>query len=229
MPHRIRKMREKIAARKSAAVADTQSSNPLLADLEAKLRADIADLKSITSMQHRHFAKKDKVPKYWHYVSGIVSQDVAINDPITRLMLVWSADAMMIDEFLEIAHYMVKHNIPMPEGFNTPLTTSITDLAKTMLAHEGNDQFKAVTATKAEEIYQLVNSIEAPEMKPNDQSYAKFLKELGRKVEALQSKSGLTRAKGYYEEALNLDPNIGVKQDLKRIEKQLEEAEKAPE
>lgn len=224
MPHRIRKMREAIVAQNSAATAQSQSNNPVLLDLETQLRADQAELKSIISVSHKHFAKKDKVPKYWHYVSSIISKDVAINDNIVRIMLVWSADAMLFDEFIQIARYMVKFNIPMPGGFTVPLTTFITDSAKTMIAHEENEQFKAITATKAEEIYQIVNAIEAPEMKPYDQSYAKFLKELGRKVEALQSKSGLTRAKGYYEEALSLDSNIGVKQDLKRIEKQLEEA-----
>ncbi|UNM95500.1 phage terminase small subunit [Ignatzschineria rhizosphaerae] len=228
MPHRIKKMREAIAAQISAAVAETQSTNPILAELEGNLRGDILEMKSMESMQHRHFAKKYKVPKYMHYVSGIVAQDVAVNDPITRMMLVWSADAMLIDEFIQIARYMVKFDIPMPEGFKVSVQTFITDSAKTMTAHDGNDQFKAITATQAEEIYQIIASIEAPEQQPNDQSYAKFLRELGKKVEALKSKASFQRAKEYYEKALELDQKVGAKNDLERVNKQLNDSEKVP-
>ena len=227
MPHRIKKMREAIAARNSAAVAETQSINPLLAELESQLRADILEMKSMESMQHRAFAKKYKVPKYWHHVSGIISQDQAINDNITRLMLVWSFDAMLIDEFLQIAKYMLKFNIPMPADFNTSLSSFITDSGRVMTAFEGNEQFKAITATQAESIYELIASITEPERQPNDQSYAKFLKELGKKVEDLESISALKRAKGYYEKALQLDEKVGVKQDLTRITKKIEELETA--
>lgn len=228
MPHRIKKMREAIAARNSAAVADMQSNNPLLAELESQLRADILEMKSMESMQHRAFAKKYKVPKYWHHVSGIISQNQAINDNITRLMLIWSFDAMLIDQFLQIAAYMVKFNIPMPEDFNTSLSSFITDSGRVMTAYESNDQFKAITATQAESIHELITSITEPERQPNDDSYSKFLKELGKKVETLESISALKRAKEYYEKALQLNEKVGVKQDLARVIKKIEELETAP-
>lgn len=225
MPLRLKRMREMIVAQNSAAIAQTHSDNPVLASLENDLRKDIAEMKQMESFHHRAFAKREKIQKYWHHVSGVISQKEAVNDNITRMMLVWTADAMLIDEFLQIAKYMMQFDISLPNGFKTSLSSFITDQGKTMVAHEGNEQFKPITATKAENINELITSIADAERQPNDESYAKFLKELGKKVEALESLSALKRAKEYYEKALTLNEKVGVKQDLTQITKKIESLE----
>lgn len=225
MPHRIRRMREKIAARNIAAASQAHSANPVLAELEQELKKDIAELKTMESFSHRAYAKRDKFKNYWHHVSGVIAQDTAVNDPITRTMLVWASDALLVDEFIAIATYMVNYEIDMPSNFNTSLTSFIADSGRTMLAYEASEHFKPITATNGEMINALIESIEAPERQPNDEAYAKFLKELGRKVEALESPSALKRAHGYYEKAIQLHEKVGVKQDLTRINKKLDELE----
>lgn len=220
MPLKLKRMREVIVARQRAATSETQSDNPVVAELETALKNDIASLKTMESIHHRAYAKREKFAKYRHYVSGIIQQERAINDPITRMMLVWASDAFLIEEFIKIATYMIKFDLSLPEGFKTSLSSFIADSARAMLTTE-SEQFKAINATDAERLNALIESIEDPERQPNDEAYAKFLKELGRKVEALGSQSALSRAKAYYEKAQTLNENVGVKNDLKRVEKAL--------
>lgn len=218
MPLNLKRMREAIVAHNRAAVADNRSANPVIAQLEADLKKDIAELKMMESFQHRAYAKREKFNNYWHYVQGIIKQNEAINDNVTRTMLVWSADAQLVEPFIAIATYMLKFDIPMPGGFKTSLASFIVDSGRSMLTTE-NEHFKGITATEGEKINALIESIQTPEQQPNDEAYSKFLKALAQKVEALDSLSALKRAGSYYEKALMLNEKVGVKQDLTRVTK----------
>lgn len=224
MPLKIRRMREEIAARKSAAVM-TQSADPIVAQLEADFKKDIADMKLMPSLHHRAYAKRERFEKYWHYVSGIINRDEAINDSLTRWMLVWAADAKLFDQFLAIAEYMFRFHIPLPEGFTTPLTSFFVDAGEEMLMSE-NEMLKPITATDGEKLNALIESIEDPRDQPNDDAYANFLKVLGNRVAELNTLAALKRAAAYYEKALMLNSKIGVKQDLSRINREIEKLEK---
>lgn len=225
MPLRIKRMREEIAARKSAAVM-TQSADPVVAQLEADFKKDLADMKLMPSLQHRAYAKRERFAKYWHYVSGIVARDEAINDNLTRWMLVWAADAKLFDEFLAIATYMLRFNIQLPSDFKkTPLTSFFVDAGYDMLLAE-NEMLKPISATDGEKLNALIETIDDPRLQPHDQAYAKFLKELGSRVEELGTLIALKRAVTYYEKALMLNEKVGVKQDIARVNKEIEKLEK---
>lgn len=209
MPFRLRDVQQ----RKSAIVQKSNEQNREAVSLLADLQNDLTVLKSFDGRPHKLAYKRERFPHYMPWVNGLIEGDCGGRDKVLQYMFVWAIDIGEIDQFLKIAAYMEKHQIDPP--FETKLPTFISDNARENLNHLTLD-----------EAILLADFIADKDVQEN--SYAQFLRGLGEKIlesEALDER-GAHLVMKYWRKALMLDPNVGIKKRLEKLEKEWEVKDK---
>ena len=169
------------------------------------------DLSNIQSMEKRAEYKKQILPDYLPWIEGALKAGTGKQDNVLMMWQVWAIDCGEYHLALEIADYAVHQQLKLPEQFDRTLGT--------MLAEEFADAAKFAQA--AGETFELaylqrVQDITQDEDMP-DQSRARLLREIG----LLLAESDPENALATMERALQLDINIGLKGEVKKLRKQL--------
>ena len=169
------------------------------------------DLSNIQSMEKRAEYKKQILPDYLPWIEGALKAGTGKQDNVLMMWQVWAIDCGEYHLALEIADYAVHQQLKLPEQFDRTLGT--------MLAEEFADAAKSAQA--AGETFELsylqrVQDITQDEDMP-DQSRARLLREIG----LLLAESDPENALATMERALQLDINIGLKGEVKKLRKQL--------
>ena len=169
------------------------------------------DLSNIQSMEKRAEYKKQILPDYLPWIEGALKAGTGKQDNVLMMWQVWAIDCGEYHLALEIADYAVHQQLKLPEQFDRTLGTR--------LAEEFADAAKFAQA--AGETFELaylqrVQDITQDEDMP-DQSRARLLREIG----LLLAESDPENALATMERALQLDINIGLKGEVKKLRKQL--------
>ena len=162
-------------------------------------------------MEKRAEYKKQILPDYLPWIEGALKAGTGKQDNVLMMWQVWAIDCGEYHLALEIADYAVHQQLKLPEQFDRTLGT--------MLAEEFADAAKSAQA--AGETFELaylqrVQDITQDEDMP-DQSRARLLREIG----LLLAESDPENALATMERALQLDINIGLKGEVKKLRKQL--------
>lgn len=215
MPHRLRKVRERIAARKGSA---SQEETPLKIELEKELQNDLVVLKRFDSVKKKAAYKAERLPRYIDWVNGRIEADRGEPDRIVTYMLAWTIDTGNIGPFIEIARYMLTHDLDAP--FETKLPSFIADNAR---AH--------IEELSIEEGLTIATLIKGRDV--NDQAHAKFLRALGEKIEAERGDEITLEEKrtvlAIFTKAVEFDANVGVKKRAELLAKEIADLEAAEE
>jgi len=112
----LRKRAAQEAARTApAALMDGLTSYELML---AKLQQDQLRLKQVQSQQNKAKVKAELLPDYVPYVDGILAAGQGAQDDVLVTIMVWRFDAGDYAGGLDIAEYVISHNLQTPNRFN---------------------------------------------------------------------------------------------------------------
>ena len=198
----------------------TAGPNQAYRMLQLKLREDKQALKSKQSIQAKIELKRELVGHYDEWINATLTAGKGDQDNLLTTLMLWHIDIGSFERALDIADYAMTHKLKMPDAHQRTLATvvaeEIADTAKKLAASgEIND----------EQIAQVLraSTITAEEDMP-DQVRAKLSRQVGELTEAVNPVFALDN----FQNALKFDENSGVKGSIKRLEKQLKDAELKP-
>ena len=184
--------------------------------MKAALIEHRRQLHDIQSIERKIEFKREILPEYTAYLGGVLAADAGANDDVLTTVLVWYFDIGDLTNGLHLAHYAIKHNLTMPDQYkrSVPAIAAEESATAAMIALGGLVEEENTEQLKQN--YQLLQGAleltEAHDM--HDQIKAKLNKALGSYAEALGE---LEAALGYYERALELNANVGVKKNIQQI------------
>lgn len=112
----LRKRAAQEAARTApAALMDGLTSYELML---AKLQQDQQRLKQVQSQQNKAKVKAELLPEYVPYVEGVLAAGQGAQDDVLVTIMVWRFDAADYAGGLDIAEYVIRHNLQTPNRFN---------------------------------------------------------------------------------------------------------------
>ncbi|SEI83653.1 Phage small terminase subunit [Azotobacter beijerinckii] len=219
----------KRAAKEAAASAPAHSmAGATTYELQLlQLAQDRARLKQIQSEQGKAELKRQLLPAYAPYVEGVLSAGQGAQDEVLTTLMVWRMDAGDYAGALDIAEYVLRHGLLMPDRFAR--TTGC------LVAEEiANAALKAQKAggTFDLAVLERTQKLTAAQDMP-DEARAKLLLATGRAT--LDGEApGLPRLLigiDLLKRAIDLHSSCGGKKDLERAERLLKNiaAPEAPE
>lgn len=190
--------------------------------MQAALFEDYRRLKATQSMERKAEIKRELLPKYVDYVNGVLEAGQGAQDDVLMRVMLWRIDAGDIAGAVAIARYALQHDLNPPDQFARStaaiLAEEVAEQALKQLESEDTD----VDALLSQliEVESLTLSADM-----HDQVRAKLYKAAGYAYRAVGQ---LPKAKDCLERALELNDKVGVKKDIERIERQIQQ-EKAQE
>ena len=106
---------QEAAATAPAALMDGLTSYELML---AKLQQDQLRLKQVQSQQNKAKVKAELLPDYAPYVEGVLAAGQGAQDDVMAYVMVWRFDAGDYAGGLDIAEYVLRHNLQTPNRFN---------------------------------------------------------------------------------------------------------------
>jgi hypothetical protein len=201
------------AAQEAAAAADSQV-RPDASQYElmlAKLYEDKRRLKGIESMKARAELKRELLPEYEPYITGVLMSDAGVTDDVLMTLMLWNIDAGEYADALDIARYAMKHRLPMPDKFQRSTATLIAEEFAEAVIKGGAD----LSTYILEQVLRLTADQDMP-----DEVRAKLHKAVGL---SFIEEGNLASAQEHLKEALALHDGCGVKTQIKQLEKQLQQ------
>lgn len=203
----------------AAQAAEAAGEQPMQGDayelMQAALFEDYRRLKSTQSMERKAEIKREILPTYADYVSGVIEAGQGAQDDVLMRIMLWRIDAGEIAGAVAIARYALKHGLNPPDQFERStaaiIAEEIADQALKLLEAEDADVTELLE--HLEEVETLTASADM-----HDQVRAKLFKALGY---ALRTAGQLSEAQAALYRALALNERIGVKKDLEKLEREL--------
>lgn len=187
----------------------------------AKLQQDQFRLKQVQSQEGKAKLKAEMLPEYVPYVDGVLSAGQGAQDDVLTTLMVWRFDAGDFTGGLQVAEYVLRHGLLMPDRFNRTTGCLVAEEVATaaLKAQKAGGTFplEVLTATAV-----LTEDQDMP-----DEARAKLILALGRTtLEGIsdeqpgqpgQLQAGIDLLK----RAIELHSSCGGKKDLERAERLL--------
>ncbi len=177
----------------------------------AQLDTDRRRLKAIQSVARKIETKRELLPVYDAYVTGVLDAGRGVQDDVLMTVLVWRIDVGDLRGAIAIARHALAHKLLLPDQYQRTLGC--------LLAEEFADgALKALKAGGTVDVPALetIAELTADEDMP-DEVRAKLFKAIGLGLEATEP----TIAQDYLQQALVKHDGVGVKKDLERIARTL--------
>lgn len=214
-PARASYLRKKAAQQTSAAPLARTDLN-LQQQMMAMLYDHKRTLKQIQSVAAKGVKKAEFIPDYMPYINGVMEADSGLQDEVITIIMLWCIDAGLIIEALDIAAYVLRHGLTLPEQFNRTANVAIAEEIADLALKPENP----VTADDLIKLYDLVGTTDMP-----DQVRVKLEKACGYGLQESTPESALE----HFKRALQLNDRSGVKKEIAALEKHLaEQANSAP-
>lgn len=194
-----------------------------------QLNSDKNRLKNIQSKQNKIELKRQLIPNYKPYVEGILEVKPGVQDAVITEILVWSIDIGDFDFALDIAEYILKYGLKLPDRFERSEACFVTeDIAEEFLkllkTEAGIDQKGLDQLVRLE---RLITDKSLPQNRLDmpDEVKAKLYLALGKgEMQFLTGdlENDLPRAvhaQNWLEKALDLDDKCGGRTDLNKMSK----------
>jgi hypothetical protein len=187
----------------------------------AQLTQDRLRLKQIQSGEGKARLKQQLLPAYVPYVEGVLAAGRGAQDEVLTTVMVWRIDAGDYAGALDIAAYVLEHNLVMPDRFARTTGCLIAEeIAEAALkAQRAGELFDAQILARAGE---LTREQDMP-----DEARAKLSMAFGRavlgKIDETTPDFALELQIGIHSlrRAIELHGSCGAKKDLERAERLL--------
>lgn len=184
----------------------------------AQLAQHRARLKQIQSVEGKVALKRELLPEYRAYVEGVLAGGRGAQDEVLTTLMLWCLDVGDFDAGLDIADYVLKHKLVMPDRFARTTGTLIAE----EVADAALKAFKA-SSDFGQDIIERTLILTSEQDMP-DEVRAKLHLALGRSLmrgEDDPSGQDVARAATLFRRAIELHENCGAKKDLERAERLL--------
>ncbi|QOV63496.1 phage terminase small subunit [Kosakonia pseudosacchari] len=205
------------AMRVSAMLAAQRDNAPLrhataYEQMLVKLAADRRTLKEIHSKERKADKKRELLPFYLPWVTGVLENGTGAQDAILMTVMLWRLDAGDIPGALEIARYALRYNLSMPENH---VRTAPYMLAEevALAALRARDAGQPVSAAILLDVISMTAKADMP-----DEVRARLHKVAGL---TLRDAGQLSDAMTHLQRAIQLDRNAGVRKDIERLTREL--------
>lgn len=211
-PARKHYQRKTAAKQSGEPSADNLASGDQYELMSAALWEARRTLKNIKSIEQKIEKKRELLPQFSAYVSGVLEADGGAQDDVLMTIMVWLFDIGEIGSALHIAGYALKHKLATPDRYERDTASLVAeqtaDEALNLLEKEGTDVPSMIAALQqADEL--------TADADMHDQIRAKLHKALGYSLrEAGNLEAGIRHLK----RALELNDRAGVKKDIERLE-----------
>jgi hypothetical protein len=214
------------AALPSAAGGKATPADRAAAEIALRLTHDLRRLKEIKSIDRKIEAKREMLPQYKAWITGVLSADAGVGTGVSAdvvpTCMVWSIDVGAYTVALDIAEFLLRHHVSMPKRYERDVATIVVEeIADAALKVQNTG--KAFPLSVLDTADNLTIGLDI-----HDQVRAKLLKAIGieqlRKAEDMPAESSqvpLESALINLREAQRLHDRIGVKDRVKRAEKLL--------
>lgn len=166
-------------------------------------------LKGIESIERRADLKREMLPAYADHIAGVLAADAGGADPIVGYVLAWRIDTGDYHGAIELARYVIKHGLSMPDGWSrSPAAYLAEQIAEQAFrAQQGDEAFDV-------DLLRTVVALTDP-CDMHDQVRAKLLLALGRQ---LRDDDLPAEALPILQRAVQLHPGVGAKKDIERLQ-----------
>lgn len=189
--------------------------------MQAQLIEDRRTLHGIQSVEQKAKVKAQMLPKYVPWIQGVLESGNGAPDEVLTTVMVWFLDAGGWRAALEIAEYVLKHGLAMPDRYKREsavvLAEEIADQALKLLA--APDTAGSVDLGALQTVDRLVDGRDMP-----DQVRAKLHKAIGYTLRLNPDIEQQGRALDHLRRALQLHDKVGVKKDIEILERELSKA-----
>ena len=176
----------------------------------AKLASDRRRLKQLQSLTRKNEVKKELLPDYDAWVLGALEGNRGGQDDVLVTVMVWRFDTGDFTGGLQIAEYVFRHGLSLPDNYKrtpgTLIADEIADAALAAFAAGHGFALDVLVTTEA-----LVHEADMP-----DEVRARLVKAIGL---ALEADGQLEAALAAFERALVLHDRVGVKKDIERVKR----------
>ncbi|CAD5269900.1 MULTISPECIES: phage terminase small subunit [Halomonadaceae] len=209
---------ERVSAAQAAADAgEAPMQGEAFELMQAALFEDYRLLKSTQSMERKAEIKREILPKYADYITGVLEAGQGAQDDVLMRVMLWRIDAGDLAGAIAIAKYAIKHGLTPPDQFERGtaaiIAEEVADQALKLLDDDNTNTTELLA--QLEEVEQLTGDADM-----HDQIRAKLHKALGY---AQRANAQLEAAQTNLERALSLNDRIGVKKDLERLEREIKQ------
>ena len=215
----------KSAAESAAEFGTMQNTNAYEQQL-MQLNSDKNRLKNIQSKQNKVELKRQLLPNYKPYLQGILEVKPGVQDAVVTEMLVWSIDVGEYDFALDLAEYVLKFGLKLPDRFERSEACFITeDIADEFLKVLKTDVSIDITVLERLESLITDESLDKSKRDMPDEVKAKLYLALGKAEMRLITGEQLvdlvhaTRARDFLDQACKLDDKCGGRTDLNKMTK----------
>ena len=199
--------------------------------MQAQLHELMRTLKGIQSVERKLEAKRTMLADFDAYLAGVLQADAGGQDAVLATVLVWHLDAGNWARALELAEYALRHGVQLPDQYQRNLPTLLLDdVSEAAIAGKLTGPDAAVALAKVDLLTQGHDC--------HDQARAKLHKAIGwalmgktstKDVDAKTIPIGLCRlALTNLQRAMELNPQVGVKKDVERLDRLVAPAPDAP-
>ena len=186
--------------------------------MRAKLDTDRRRLKQVQSIERKIAIKREILGDYDAYVSGVLASGQGVQDDVMGYVLTWRVDVGDYTGALDVARYVLDHNLSLPDRFErTPATLVAEEPA--VQALKAYDAGKPFDVSVLQTILALTSSRDMP-----DQVRAKLHFAIGRHLAAKAPQTALEHLR----RAVELHDKVGAKKDMEQLERRLRQTESGP-
>lgn len=210
--------------------ADTPEGQEYAA-LRVLLHDNLRQLADVQSVEARNPLKAEFAKAFAAWIEGVLAatdQDTASQDEILIQNMIWAIDYRDFDYALLLGAHALRHRLAMPERFNRTVACFLAEEIATISINTPD----AVSHGHLVQTGMLVDGFDMP-----DQAKAKLMKAFGRslarKAEDFDPAADNAPAGGKasyvaaaleaLKRAFDLDKNIGVKKEIEKLGRQLEQ------
>jgi len=188
----------------------------------AELHGDRLRLKLIQSEEGKAELKRQLLPKYDPYLDGVLQSDRGAQDEIVTNAMVWHIDAGSYTRGLQLADYVLRHDLKLPDRFKRTLGCLVAEeIAEAAFkVQRGGELFDLSVVAQAIEL--------TAEQDMPDEVRAKLQLVQGRGLMATvgdepasEDQPAVTTAVASLRRAIELHSACGGKKDLERAERVL--------
>jgi hypothetical protein len=218
-----RKHFQRVAAAKAAADAgESTMSGDAHQLMLAALVEDRRRLKDIQSIERKIEVKRELLPNYAGYVSGVLESGQGAQDEVLMTVMIWCFDTGETSLGLDIAEYALRHDLVPPDRYQRGTAAIVAEEVAVHALRE-LDGDHAVPESVLRNLERARDLTADADM--HDQIRAKLHKAMGYALRATghhdEAPEAFEQALEHLRRAVELDDRIGVKKDIERLEREL--------
>ncbi|RSE76644.1 phage terminase small subunit [Achromobacter denitrificans] len=224
-PAQLHRMRVLAAKASAADPAAPVVVGGIQGQMLAKLTQDARRLHDIQSIERKIALKRELLPDYQAYIDGVLEGDGGQPDEIVPTVMLWHLDAGNYERGLDIAAYVLRHDLPLPERLKRNTATILLDEVAGAIAGGAVKEPSAAFGI-LQRVAVLVNGHDSP-----DQARAKLHFAMGKTLaqQAGDTPSGpqldmAHAAVAQLKRAVELFSGIGAKKLIEQLERKIKKA-----